>query len=102
MQAWFGRDFNRAVLKLEGEYADGAFEEVSTELLWGHAVATFWDLQLGLRHDSGAGSDQSWLAFGFQGLAPYWFELDVTAYLGEGAAVHWDLKLSTNCYLPKN
>ncbi len=84
MQAWFGRDFNRAVLKLEGEYAAGEFEEVSTELLWGHAVATFWDLQFGLRHDSGAGPDQSWLALGFQGLAPYWFELDITAYLGEG------------------
>ncbi len=83
LQAWYGRDFNRAVLKLEGEYADGEFEEASTELLWSRSVSTFWDMQLGLRHDSGVNPDRSWLAFGFQGLAPYWFELDVTAYLGE-------------------
>ena len=83
MQGWYGRDFNRAVIKLEGEYADSEFEEASTELLWSRSVATFWDMQLGLRHDSGAGPSRNWLAFGFQGLAPYWFELDVTAYLGE-------------------
>ena len=28
-------------------------------------------------------SDRQWLAFGVQGLAPYWFELDVTAYVGD-------------------
>ncbi len=83
IQAWYGRDYNRLVLKAEGEVDGGTLEEADTELLWSHAVATFWDMQAGLRYDSGEGSDRSWLAFGFQGLAPYWFELDVTGYLGE-------------------
>lgn len=83
LQAWYGRDYNRAVLKAEGEYDNGEFEEMSTELLWGHALTAYWDTQLGLRYDSGEGPNRTWLAFGFQGLAPYWFELDATAYVGE-------------------
>ncbi len=84
LQAWYGRDYNRLVLKAEGDISNGKLEEADTELLWGHAVATFWDTQLGLRYESSEEQpDRSWLAFGVQGLAPYWFELDVTAYLGE-------------------
>lgn len=82
-QAWFGRDYDRAVLKAEGEVDGGRIEAARTELLWGHAAASFWDLQLGLRYDSGLGADRSWLAFGVQGLAPYWFEVDAAAYIGE-------------------
>lgn len=83
LQAWFGRDYDRLVLKAEGSIDDGKLDESSTELLWGHAMATYWDGQLGLRYDSGDGSTRSWLAFGLQGLAPYWFELDITGYVGE-------------------
>lgn len=83
LQAWYGRDYNRAVFKSEGEYDNRKFEEMSTELSWSHAVFTFWNTQLGLRYDSGEGSDRPWLALGIQGLAPYWFEVDVTAYVGE-------------------
>ena len=72
------------VIKAEGEVDNGTLDESSTELLWSHALATYWDTQLGLRYDSADGLDsRSWLTFGVQGLAPYWFELDITAYLGE-------------------
>lgn len=81
-QAWFGRDYDRLVLKAEGDVARGRLQEARTEALWGHAVATFWDTQLGARYDSGVGSDRGWLAFGIQGLAPYWFNVDATAYAG--------------------
>lgn len=82
VQAWFGRDFDRLVIKAEGDIARGKLQEARTELLWGHAVATFWDTQLGARYDSGVGPDRGWLAFGVQGLAPYWFEVDAAAYVG--------------------
>lgn len=81
-QAWFGRDYDRLVLKAEGDVARGRLQEARTEALWGHAVATFWDTQLGARYDYGVGSDRGWLAFGIQGLAPYWFNVDATAYAG--------------------
>ncbi|MHB1291841.1 MAG: copper resistance protein B, partial [Sulfuricella sp.] len=81
--ARFGRDYDRAVLKAEGGIDGGKFWDARTELLWGHAVATFWDTQLGVRYDSGVGPDRGWLAFGVQGLAPYWFNVEATAYAGE-------------------
>ncbi len=83
LQGWFGRDYDRLVIKAEGERSHGKLQEARTELLWGHAFASYWDTQLGLRHDSGTGPSRSWLAFGVQGLAPYWFEVDATAYVGE-------------------
>jgi len=82
-QAWFGRDYDRAVLKAEGGFEGGRLADARTELLWSHAVASFWDVQGGLRYDSGLGADRKWLAFGIQGLAPYWFEVDAAAYIGE-------------------
>jgi len=82
LQAWYGRDYDRLALKAEGDIEDGNLEEASTELLWSHAIASFWNTQLGVRYDSGEGPNRGWLAFGIQGLAPYWFEVDVTAYLG--------------------
>ncbi len=83
LQAWFGRDYDRVVLKAEGEVDDGTLQGARTELLWAHAVAAYWDAQLGVRYDHGEGSDRGWLAFGIQGLAPYWFEIDAAAYVGD-------------------
>ncbi len=84
LQAWYGRIYDRLVLKADGEYNDGEFEEARTELLWGHAVAAYWDTQLGVRYDSGEWPNRTWLAFGVQGLAPYWFDVEATAYIGNG------------------
>lgn len=84
LTARIGRDYDRLVLKAEGEVSSGKIQEARTEALWSHAFATFWDAQLGLRQDSGVGPGRTWLAFGVQGLAPYWFELDATAYIGDG------------------
>ncbi len=83
-QAWFGRDYDRLVIKAEGDLLEGKVPEARTEVLWGHAFAPFWDTQLGLRSDSGGGSERRWLAVGVQGLAPYWFGVDAVAYIGEG------------------
>jgi copper resistance protein B len=83
-QAWWGGTYDRLWLKAEGERSRDRLQEARSELLWSHAVAPFWDRQLGLRHDSGAGPERQWLALGLHGLAPYWFELDVAAYLGSG------------------
>jgi len=83
LEAWFGRTYDGAVLKTEGSLASGDLAEARTELLWGHAIAAYWDTQAGVRYDSGAGPNRKWLAAGIEGLAPYWFDLELTAYLGE-------------------
>lgn len=82
-QAWYGRNFDKLWLKFEGEHADGRLQDLRTEALWSHAVASFWDAQLGVRHDFGAGPARTWAAFGIEGLAPYWFETEATFYVGQ-------------------
>ncbi len=82
-QAWFGRTYRKLVLKAEGDYDDGELDWSTTELLYSRAVASYWDLQGGARFDTGPGPERGWLAFGAEGLAPYWFEVEATAYLGE-------------------
>lgn len=83
LQAWYGGSYDRAVLKAEGDVDSGKLQEGRTEVLWGHAIRPFWDAQLGVRYDNGVGPDRGWLAFGVQGLAPYWFEVNATAYVGD-------------------
>src|SRR5699024_8905113 len=82
MQAWYGDDIDKLWLRSEGEHSAGSWEEADIEVSWSHAVAAFWNTQLGVRHDFGAGPSRTWAAFGIQGLAPYWFEVQATAYAG--------------------
>ena len=79
--AWYGGDIDKIWLRSEGE-SEGGHTSARTELFWDHAFTPFWDWQLGARADSGAGPARQWLAFGVQGLAPYWFEMQATAYVG--------------------
>ena len=84
LQAWYGTTFDRLVIKTEGDFSEGSIEENQTDILWGHAVSAYWDTQAGVRLDyNKEGENRQWLAFGLQGLAPYWFEIDMTAYVGE-------------------
>ena len=81
-EGWYGSDVDKLWLRSEGERSGGRLEDGEAEVLWNHAVAPFWGTQLGVRHDFGAGPRRDWAAFGVQGLAPYWFELEATAYVG--------------------
>lgn len=83
-EAWYGRNFDKLWLKFEGEHADGRLQDMRVEALWAHALAPFWNTQLGVRHDFGVGPGRTWAAFGVEGLAPYWFETQATLYLGQG------------------
>lgn len=105
-EAWYGSTYNRLVIKAEGEVASGKLQESETQLLWRHAVSTFWDTELGVRFDHGQGApNREWLAFGFKGLAPYWFEVDATAYVGPsgrtalGLKAEYDILLTQKLYL---
>ena len=83
VRAWYGRDYDRLWFKGDGEVDGSQLREARSELLWGHAVTTFWDTQIGVRYDSGDGPNRTWLAVGLQGLAPYWFEVEATVYIGD-------------------
>lgn len=66
-------------LKFEEQPLDSTTD---AEALWWRAWAPFWGSVLGVRQDFGAGA-HTWLAFGIEGLAPYWFELEATGYVAE-------------------
>ena len=83
LQGWIGKDYDKLVLKAEGDVDEEKIHAARTEMSWGHALSAFWNTQLGVRYDSGDAPSRSWLAFGVQGLAPYWFKVDATAYVGE-------------------
>lgn len=80
-QAAYGYTFDKLLLRAEGQIAAGQFQEARNELLWSHAISAFWDSQLGIRYDSGKGTDRGWLALGIQGLAPYWIYVEATFYV---------------------
>ncbi|WP_242163218.1 copper resistance protein B [Lysobacter sp. M15] len=82
-QSWIGTDLNKLWLRSEGERTGGHTEAVDLEVLYGRAFAPWWDLVVGVRHDFEPGDSQDFLAIGVMGLAPYKFEVEATAYLGE-------------------
>ncbi len=83
VQAWVGKDLNKLWLKTEGEYVDNRATELEIQLLYSRAVATYWDLQVGWRGDIRPEPTRDWLALGFKGLAPYFFEIDAAIFIGE-------------------
>lgn len=80
---WVGRDIDKLWLRAEGGRVDGRTEESELEVLWGHSLARWWDFVAGVRQNFQPGPSQTWAAFGVQGVAPYKFEVEATAYLGE-------------------
>ena len=82
-RAWVGRDIDRLWLRAEGERVDGKTEESEIEVVWGYSFARWWDVVAGVRQDFRPGPSQTWGAIGVQGLAPYKFEVEATAYFGE-------------------
>jgi copper resistance protein B len=79
---WIGGDDHKLWLKSEGERADGTLESAEFWTLYSRNVATFWDTQIGLRHDTQPQST-SYVVFGAQGLAPYYFETEAHAFLSD-------------------
>jgi copper resistance protein B len=78
-----GGDVNRFAWRTEGEHERDGTRDASVEALYSHAVSAFWDGQAGVRHDFGHGPSREWVAVGVQGLAPYWLDVQATAYAGE-------------------
>jgi copper resistance protein B len=107
-QGWIGGDTNKLWLKVDGERNEGKLGATRTEALWNHAIATYWGLQTGIRHDFGDGPGRTWAALGVQGLAPYWFDVQATAYVGQGGRTalrfepEYDLLLTQRLILQPN
>jgi copper resistance protein B len=105
-QAWVGTDYNKLWLKSEGfALGKGGVEDGQNELLYDRAIATYLDLQAGIRTDWDSGTGRTWAAFGVQGLAPLFFDYEATGYLSDGGhaalrlAVSYDLLITQRLIL---
>lgn len=83
-KAWVGQDVHRFWFRSEGETEDGHWEHAEGHFLYGRALSRWWDVVAGVRQDIRPSPAQAWAAIGIQGLAPYWFEVEATAYVGAG------------------
>ncbi len=92
MQAWYGTDTNKLWVKFEGDdQASTNSGGLELQTLYSRMVAPFWDFQVGARYDQlyGSGPDQnrSFAVLGFQGLAPYRFEVEPALFISEDGDV---------------
>lgn len=82
---WYGGDIHKVWLKSAGEQAFDAGDPDAAEvqLLYSRAVSPYFDLQAGLRQDSGAGPSTTHGVLGVQGLAPYFFDVDAAIFVSD-------------------
>jgi copper resistance protein B len=85
-KGWIGGDRDRVWLRAEAEGEDGRAVEAQTHFLYGRQFSRWWDVVAGVRQDFGPA--QTWAAIGVQGLAPYRFEVEATAYIGASGRTH--------------
>ena len=85
-EAWFGGDIHRLVIKTEGEgegvVGDG-LEQAELQALYSRAIGPYFNLQVGVRHDFEPNPTRTYATVGFEGLAPYWFEVSGAAFLSD-------------------
>lgn len=92
IQGWRGKDYRKLWVKLEGENEISSDAgELELQTLYSRTVAAFWDFQVGGRYDRAYGSDSTndrfFAVIGFQGLAPYWFELEPALFISQDGDV---------------
>ena len=86
---WIGRDLDRLWFRTEGDRDADGVEHAEAEVFYGRAISRWWDVVGGVRQEFRPGPARTWAAIGVQGLAPYWFEVQATAYVGESGRTHF-------------
>jgi copper resistance protein B len=103
-KGWIGHDQDRLWFRAEGDADGGRVGEAQAHVLYGRQFSRWWDVVAGIRQDFRPGPAQTWAAIGVQGLAPYWFEVEATAYVGSGGTharfeVEYELLLTNRLIL---
>jgi len=80
----YGGDVDRLVVKSQGEGDFGhAPEQVEIQALWSRAIGPYFDLQAGVRQDFQPRPRRTYATLGFEGLAPYWFDVEGALFLSD-------------------
>ncbi len=92
-EAWFGGDINRLTLKYEGEGTfDDGVEGAEFQALYSRAIGPYFNFQAGVRHDVQPKPSRTYAVIGFEGLAPYWFEIEGAFYFSDKGDIHAGLE----------
>ena len=92
-KGWVGGDLNRFYFRTEGEARTARLDRTETHLFYGRPISPWWEVVAGIRTDDGPGPARTWAAMGVQGLAPYWFEIEATGYVGAAGRTHARLEV---------
>jgi copper resistance protein B len=95
-QGWYGDDYDKLVVRSEGDWPSGKPAQGRVELLWDRIATRWWSVQAGARYDAGDGPGKGWAAVGMRGLAPYWIDVEATMYLASAGSVAARLKAQTD------
>lgn len=83
-EGWFGGDINRLVVKSEGSGAFGeGVEDAEIQALYARAIGPYFNLQAGIRYDFKPNPSRTYATIGFEGLAPYWFEVEGALFVSD-------------------
>jgi copper resistance protein B len=91
-KGWIGRDLDRFWFRTEGAGGEDGLSDAQADLLYGRAFSRWWNVVGGVRQDVAPGPSQTWAAVGVQGLAPYWFDVEATAYVGTSGRTEFRLE----------
>ncbi|MXS86088.1 copper resistance protein B [Nitrosomonas sp. HPC101] len=89
IQGWYGGDFNRLWFKTEGERntAFKADHDIDIQLLYGRFIGKYYDFQIGIRGETqtfrGKDVARAHAVIGFQGLAPYRYEIESALFISQ-------------------
>lgn len=107
--AWYGGDWNRVRVAVEGEAlfdADALSADAldgEARLLYSRLIAAYWELHVGLRGDLALDGDdrqmRGLVQLSLDGVAPYWFEVEPAVFVSHLGDVSARLEVSHELYV---
>lgn len=89
VQGWVGKDYDKLWIKTEGlqDVASGGIGEGEVQALYSRLISPFWEFQAGVRYDArwsrAFGPSRAFAVLGFQGIAPYFFDLEPALFISQ-------------------
>lgn len=103
LESWIGTDENKLFVQLNAEKKESEQTSYDHKLMYSQNVHNFWDIQTGVRYTYDASHEkeksQTYAAFGVNGLAEYFLDTDIYAYIGINQQVLASIELDRDILL---